>query len=73
MGFISKTLLIVILVILVLMFLPKNNGTVICFGCEDKICSCFGFGNETCYGIPYDCEDIIIEEENPNIKISTTK
>lgn len=63
MGFLSRLLLIAVIVILVLTFLPKHNGTVICFGCEDRECSCFGVpksvtDGSTCYGIPYDCEEL---------------
>ncbi|MFP4523688.1 MAG: hypothetical protein ACLFO2_00015 [Candidatus Woesearchaeota archaeon] len=64
MGLVSRLLLIVILV---LTFLPKHNGTVICFGCEDRECACFGIPKSTtegstCYGIPYGCEE---KSENP--------
>lgn len=64
MGLISRTVLIVIIVILALTFLPKHNGTVICFGCEDRDCRCFGVSRDSpengdlCMGVPYDCEEI---------------
>lgn len=63
-GLISRLLLIAIIVILILAFIPKHNGTVICYGCEDRACKCFGINNDredgqdVCIGIPYDCQTV---------------
>lgn len=58
MGAITRFLLIAIIVILALIFISRQ-GTVICFGCEDKDCKCAGYVNddELCIGVPYACEE----------------
>lgn len=63
MGFITRVILIAVIVILVLTFVPKHNGSVICFGCEDRACDCFGFerdkgGEDICIGVPHNCEEL---------------
>ena len=68
MGFLSRVLLIAIIVILILVFIPKHYGSVICFGCQDRTCKCLGYeqdktANPYCIGIPYDCTPIQTSDE----------